>query len=361
MVVAQAGHYPTLVAALLTAVLLGAGLALGALIGRRQRLKREPKQADHRLENLVTHLVDWTHDVADDVSQYRSVVRGVSNLFQGGCESFSEGQRAATAQLLAQVVEANEQLRQRLEHAEAKLTSQASEISVYMSEARTDPLTGLANRRAYDEELARRIAQRRRHGTPVSIVVVDIDHFKRFNDTFGHQAGDEVLRCVAGILQRTMRQSDVVARLGGEEMAVVLPGGNVDEACMAAERARRAIDEARFHHDGHELHVTISLGVAERKEHEDGAALSKRADAALYAAKKAGRNRTFQHDGAECRPVDQTAETVRSAPRPAGVDTPVLADSPRFSKVCEDLRRRLDEVAASVIGLQATGPSPNFF
>jgi diguanylate cyclase len=350
MVVAQAGHYPTLVAALLTAVLLGAGLALGVLIGRRRRLKREPKQADHRLENLVTHLVDWTHDVADDVSQYRSVVRSVSNLFQGGCESFSDDQRTATAQLLAQVVEANEQLRQRLEHAEAKLTTQAGEISVYMSEARTDPLTGLANRRAYDEELTRRIAQRRRHGTAVSIVVVDIDHFKRFNDTFGHQAGDEVLRSVAGILQQTMRQSDVVARLGGEEMAVVIPGGDVEEAGMAAERARRAIDEARFHHDGHELHVTISLGVAQWMEHEDGAGLSKRADTALYAAKNAGRNRTYRHDGAMCRPVGQAADAVRCAPRPAGVDSSVPADSPRFSKVCDDLRRRLDEVAARVMG-----------
>ena len=108
---------------------------------------------------------------------------GVSQLFRDSPERLGEHQRLATASVLSQVVEANEQLQKRLNEAEHMLKEQASEISIYMSEARTDALTGLPNRRAFDEDLVRRMAEWRRYRRPLSIVMVDVDHFKQFNDT----------------------------------------------------------------------------------------------------------------------------------------------------------------------------------
>src|SRR6185503_7619557 len=106
---------------------------------------------------------------------------------------------------------------------------------------RTDALTGLANRRAFDDELNRRFAEWQRRKTMFSLLILDVDHFKKFNDTHGHQAGDAVLTGVAATLRQTFREMDLVARYGGEEFAAILPVTNLTEALRAAERARAAI------------------------------------------------------------------------------------------------------------------------
>ncbi len=217
------------------AVLLCVGLAIGLVLGRRYVTGSAlPSHDVQRLAAILGHLVNWTHDVADDMSEYRSVMSGVSNLFRDG-EPLDEGRRVATLGLLSRVVEANEQLQLRLNDAEQMLKEQAGTISTYMSEARTDALTGLPNRRALDEDLSRQMADWRRYERPLSQIMIDIDHFKSFNDTHGHQAGDSVLTQVAGLLKRTMRESDLVGRFGGEEFAVILPGTDSADACRAAE------------------------------------------------------------------------------------------------------------------------------
>jgi len=157
--------------------------------------------------------------------------------------------------------------------------------------ARTDPLTGLVNRRGFDDALAREHARRLRGGPPSALLLVDIDHFKQVNDTWGHPAGDETLRRLGGLLAGTFRADDVVGRIGGEEFAVLL----VDcEPADAAERARGLCAGVRTRALGWQHPITVSVGVASGLDRTRTAAdLMAAADAALYAAKAAGRDRVW--------------------------------------------------------------------
>ncbi|MBD0417200.1 GGDEF domain-containing protein [Oryzicola mucosus] len=162
-----------------------------------------------------------------------------------------------------------------------------------------DPLTGVLNRRGFEDAYDRVI---RRSDFPIVLILCDIDHFKRVNDTFGHSAGDDVLRTFGAILQRTAGKRDIVGRIGGEEFAIVIP--EADEAPEFTSRLRRAIDAASFPLPDIAPAVTASFGVAVREDGEGREELFKRADAALYAAKNAGRNRVaFSFDessGVDC-------------------------------------------------------------
>jgi len=174
---------------------------------------------------------------------------------------------------------------------------QKREIESRLAEAHSDALTGVANRRSFDLELSRRLAQRQRQGIPLCLMIIDIDKFKSFNDNFGHLQGDAILKEVAGILVAAARHMDIVARLGGDEFAVLLPGSSLDEASLAAERFRTAINDSQLHTDLGGQSPTISSGVAEALSDDDVTSLIKRADSALYAAKEAGRNCCFRHGG----------------------------------------------------------------
>lgn len=157
--------------------------------------------------------------------------------------------------------------------------------------ALTDPLTGLPNRRAFEESLAREVALAIRHVRPLSLLLLDLDHFKRVNDTLGHPTGDEVLASFGLLLARQGRRGDVVARIGGEEFAVVLPETGKEQAAATAERIRIAVSSSPLG-TRTKVPVTVSIGVASLPHRcGDLEALVSAADEALYAAKSAGRDR----------------------------------------------------------------------
>ncbi|AGW12718.1 sensor domain-containing diguanylate cyclase [Megalodesulfovibrio gigas] len=184
------------------------------------------------------------------------------------------------------------------------------EISLLESQERlrllatTDDLTGVANRRKILTVLKAELDRTRRSLAPVSLIAVDADHFKRINDTHGHDVGDEALRHLADTLRRQVREVDLVGRLGGEEFAVVLPETALEEACLVAERVRKAVEDTPLVHDACPISMTISAGVAasgvgsDLSSQEGAQVLMKRADNALYLAKRSGRNRV------ECTPLE---------------------------------------------------------
>ena len=155
-----------------------------------------------------------------------------------------------------------------------------------------DPLTGLFNRRYLDDILDGELARARRQGYPVAVVMLDIDHFKRINDTYGHQAGDEVIRRLGGTLRRNSRSGDLLCRYGGEEFILVLPNMGQDDALVRCEALRRSFAGEPVHFGQQELSATLSGGLALFPLHgDDRDQLIRAADGALYAAKAAGRNR----------------------------------------------------------------------
>jgi diguanylate cyclase (GGDEF)-like protein len=173
----------------------------------------------------------------------------------------------------------------------------AWELADASRRSRTDALTGLWNRRHFDEQLERVLAETDRFGGACALVICDLDHFKLVNDNYGHDAGDEVLRQVSSVLRDGVRTVDVCARLGGEELALLLPQTSAEGAAELAERLRQRVEALAVESGRHTLQVTTSMGLATYGAGGDGrATLFKRADERLYEAKRRGRNRVVGED-----------------------------------------------------------------
>jgi len=190
----------------------------------------------------------------------------------------------------------NKALEDRLMLSKSEISNLQQSLEAIRAESLTDPLTGLGNRKYFDRSIEMAVQTALASGEPLSLLMFDIDHFKSFNDSYGHLTGDQVLRLVAMSLKQTIKGQDITARYGGEEFAVVLPNTALRQALTVADHIRRAVmaKELKKKSTGEILgRVTISVGVSMLKPDDDTDSLIERADACLYAAKRNGRNRVI--------------------------------------------------------------------
>jgi diguanylate cyclase len=307
----------------------------------------------HHAQNALTNLHELAKRVQADVGAHSSQVEAISNQLSAQ-QTDGAFQEVNVLEAVTKILEVNQRLEQQLQSAESKLHDQAEQIKLHSANALTDALTGLGNRRAFDAELARRSAEFQRQGTAFCLLMLDVDHFKKFNDTHGHLAGDEVLRLVGRTLKSAARAGDFVARYGGEKFGVIMPQTTLPETPPCGERIRAAIEQARCEFEGKKLQVTASIGVAQSSPRQAPSALVHSADEALYAAKQAGRNRV-QLAALVAVEADIAAEVESSAAEPptnnpgepVAVAGNLRTDSqtglPNRTAFCEDIRRRLAE------------------
>jgi diguanylate cyclase len=190
------------------------------------------------------------------------------------------------------------ELEQKLKHATARLQAVEQETTHLRAhlkkrklQAMSDPLTGIPNRAAFEERIEREFTRWKRYATPLALLIMDVDHFKRINDTYGHRAGDKALKLIALVLKQNIRETDLVARYGGEEFAVIVPQTPVEGVTALAEKLRLAVERAQFHYQGASVPITISSGFTMFRGDDTAETVLQRADKALYQAKSEGRNR----------------------------------------------------------------------
>jgi diguanylate cyclase len=258
--------------------------------------------------------------------------------------------------VVGEVLRANGQLQQKLSLAEAQLQEQSAAIASHLNQAMTDELTDLPNRRAFDDQLRRRLEGHKKHNVPFSIMLIDIDFFKKVNDTYGHVAGDRVLCDIADVLRAAMRKHDLIARYGGEEFAALLPCTSLEDAVHGARCARQTVEAATARFEGLTIRVTASVGLTAVRPGDDVTAIVRRADDALYASKSGGRNCGHLHDGVACIRIPSAADAGGEVP---AQDAPTKPDtvfdawavpglSPELATACADLRGCADPHRGSV-------------
>ncbi len=230
-----------------------------------------------------------------DTAAYGKALEGASGKLDETTDTASfrqmvEGLVAATARMQRR----SRELEQRLQVTSQEVDQLRTNLEKVREEAMTDALTGVANRKRFDESMRRARRDAEEKSEPFSLILCDIDHFKRFNDTWGHQTGDQIIRFVAACLSRFSSDTHVVARYGGEEFAVVLPNTSQHDAHTIAEKVRSTVESKRLlrKSTNEDLgNITVSLGVSQFKDSESVECLIERCDTNLYKSKQTGRNR----------------------------------------------------------------------
>ncbi len=327
--------WPVAIGVVVIAMTFAIGLGIGVWLGNRRRPTHDlgTRQTAEAVE-LMNSVQTWARSFAGDISEFHEKMQVFQDQLDAEGVAEEHGSGSPLFNLIGEIVDANETLRSKLNEAETSLDEKAKEVSSYLSEARTDPLTHLANRRSFDDEMSRRFSEWQRFQSAFCVLLVDIDHFKKFNDTHGHLAGDSILQQIAACLVAGVREADLVARFGGEEFAVILPRAELDDARLIAHRLVTSIERTTFFFEDKKLTVTASLGVAQIISTDSTMSLIKRADAALYDAKLSGRNRACYHDGDQSLPVIPSKSPLANDP-----DVPA-----KLLGVCDDLREKLIEV-----------------
>ena len=278
---------------------VGVGLICGFFMGRFYTLANVPKKVKKEREQTLKALLsvmNCTDQLNDGVGTHNSALESAAREI-ASVES-DEKLVVLQAELMnniSQVVESNKKLENDLVVSKYALESQAQELDISRKEARTDALCNVGNRKAVDEAMQFMISRYQSNKKPFGLMMIDIDHFKRINDTFGHQAGDDVLTSISKALNECVRPEDFVGRLGGDEFVIILDGLTDENANLVGTRIRSTIELYDFSiaDSGQSTVVTMSMGLAVVGEQDTVETLYDRADKALYKSKELGRNRLY--------------------------------------------------------------------
>lgn len=276
-----------------------------------------PTRLSERIDKVGTRVMDEIEQVMAMVDAAVGSASNYSESLAGVSQELTGADREGLRTIVESLVHTTKEMEQVNQTLEARLTASKQEINqlqenleVVRTESLTDPLTSLSNRKYFDQALIEAIAEAASDNEAVSLLMTDIDHFKKFNDTYGHLTGDQVLRLVALSVKQNVKGQDIASRYGGEEFAVILPNTVLRAAVTVADHIRRAVmsKELMKRSTGEHLgRVTISIGVASLHKGDTPQSLIGRADACLYAAKRAGRNRVICESDPELSATAQAA------------------------------------------------------
>jgi diguanylate cyclase len=261
------------------------------------RQMQQLDQVGSQVKDEIEQVMAMIEAAAGSATSYTESLAGVTQ--QLGATKDRDGLRAIVESLVQTAKEmelSNQALEARLNASKQEIHQLQENLETVRHESLTDPLTTLANRKFFDQAIEKALGDAAAKREPLSLMMTDIDHFKTFNDCYGHQTGDQVLRLVALSVKNNIKGQDIAARYGGEEFAVVLPNTVLRSATTVADHIRRAVmTKELMKRSTHEQlgRITISIGVATVREGDTAQSLIGRADACLYAAKHAGRNRVI--------------------------------------------------------------------
>lgn len=262
---------------------------LRSFVDSTETLELKQRKRNNLLDQTVRQDVGKIHHTVENTHDINELKRSVSAQLSGILQAMSQHKMSEDEHVKA-LQQEKSALVSRLSEMEQRAEMFRIRAEDAHLESRTDPLTGLPNRLAYDQKFAEEIERFQRYGTAFSLCVGDLDHFKRINDQYGHLAGDKVLRLTSKVLFNNLRGVDFVARFGGEEFVILMPSTTGENARLAADKICKAVEQSPFNFQGDPVQVTLSLGGAEIREGDTAETLFNRADAAVYEAKRAGRN-----------------------------------------------------------------------
>ncbi|MEZ0232793.1 MAG: GGDEF domain-containing protein [Methylophilaceae bacterium] len=282
-------------------VLYNAESSLKDLIFKQGKIKPGLVDAQETLKRMASTFVDRLVDLAETTDDYQAKIQGYQQKITTTkdihelntlLDNLMEDTRVMglSAQRSRDILT---ETQQKVKEAELKIIELTNQLEHISEVAHEDYLTGTLNRRGMDEALEREFSRAERYNVALSIAMMDIDHFKKINDTMGHTTGDQALAHLANVIKKTLRTTDVIARYGGEEFIIILPGTELSESITIVTRAQRELTRNFFMHNNERVLITFSAGVAQRLPGEDVNAMIPRADAALYQAKQSGRNRVI--------------------------------------------------------------------
>lgn len=275
--------------------------SLKELIFKQSNIKPGLLAAKSTLRNMVSMFVSRLADITASTGSYQLKIETYQQKINASSDinELNEILESLVSDISAMNDEAKqnhdalEETQKKVAEAEKQINDLTIKLDYISEVAHEDFLTGALNRRGMDEAIAREFERADRHGTPLSFAMLDIDHFKKINDTMGHSTGDKALAHLAKVVKTILRSTDVLARYGGEEFVILLPGSTQDDAISVIANLQRELTKNFFLHNSERVLITFSAGVAERQPGEDIDSILPRADAALYEAKKSGRNRVI--------------------------------------------------------------------